>query len=206
MWVGGADCIGPCIDIAQLGIIELGIFDSKRNTVYLWRPAYNRPARSSTPCRSHPNGASLEGRGAWFAALRNSFRILRSMLCAVALARLLDSECACPQTSVRRMDNWADGWVHGVLVALGIRSLNHYHGQWCGRSWATSYGGCFETVDVCHWSKNECVHVFGVWLFASVFSNFSLEMWSELSVLDGFLCGVFWFDNVLVLILDNCIR
>ena len=40
----------------------------------------------------------------------------------------------------------------------------------CGRSWATSCGGCFETklnVDYC--SKNASVHVFSVWLVAFVF-------------------------------------
>ena len=32
MWIGGADCTGPCIGIVQLDIIELGMSDSKRET------------------------------------------------------------------------------------------------------------------------------------------------------------------------------
>ena len=60
-------------------------------------------------------------------------------------------------------------------------SLNHYHGQWCGRSWATSCGGCFETVMiVCHCSKmNVCMCL--------VLGNVILNLY----VLDGFACGVF---------------
>ena len=64
----------------------------------------------------------------------------------------------------------APSQVFAALCLATFHSLNHYHGQWCGRNWATSCGGCFETEpNVCHWSKNASVHVFNVWLFAFVF-------------------------------------
>ena len=60
--------------------------------------------------------------------------------------------------------------LESVVAVAAFHSLNHYHGQWCGRSWATSCGGCFETEpDVGHCSKNASVHVFSVWLVAFVF-------------------------------------
>ena len=45
-----------------------------------------------------------------------------------------------------------------LRALLASHSLNHYHGQWCGRSWHLNVDR-FETVDmnVFHWSKNECV-------------------------------------------------
>ena len=49
------------------------------------------------------------------------------------------------RTDAKAQDN------NGILQHFwAFHSLNHYHGQWCGRSWATSCGGCFETFDVCH--------------------------------------------------------
>ena len=53
MWIGGADCTGPCIGIAQLDIIELGMSDSKRET----------SSRKSHSPRASCAGASLRAAG-----------------------------------------------------------------------------------------------------------------------------------------------
>ena len=53
MWIGGADCTGPCIGIVQLDIIELGMSDSKRGT----------SSRKSHSLRASCAGASLQAAG-----------------------------------------------------------------------------------------------------------------------------------------------
>ena len=53
MWIGGADCTGPCIGIVQLDIIELGMSDSKRET----------SSRKSHSLRASCAGASLRAAG-----------------------------------------------------------------------------------------------------------------------------------------------
>ena len=174
MWIGGADCTGPCIRIVQLDIIELGMFDSKQKAKYLWCQApghraasVSRPARSSTPC-SELHLQDFETASAWVSP---DFSKTNGQL-GRWLGPGLEHGLSTIAPSSRRSSKNAN-----VVVVAAFHSLNHYHGQWCGRSWAPSCGGCFETVDdVCHWSKNECVHVFGVWLFAFVCLDVPLSM------------------------------
>ena len=107
-----------------------------------------------------------------------STRSTSAMLCAIALARLRDVETdgQLGRWLGPRRDCDVPEDLESVVAVAAFHSLNHYHGQWGGRSWATSCGGCFETLGVCHWFKNECVHVFGVWLFAFVCLDFFLAM------------------------------